>query len=109
MPEHRLLADEHISSTVVSKLNSYGIDAVHVTEAGLKGKSDEEIAEYAAENCRIILTMDDDFKEISRKKTGVLYITKRMRKRRAAEEIMKVLNSITMEELRGELIHIPWK
>jgi len=62
MPEHRILADEHISKTVVAKLKSYGIDTVHVTEENLRGSPDTELAQFAFEEERIILTRDDDSK-----------------------------------------------
>ncbi|MFB6100286.1 MAG: DUF5615 family PIN-like protein [Candidatus Nanohalobium sp.] len=109
MPEQKILADEHISRTVVSKLSSYGIDTVHIEDVGLRGSSDEYIADYAAENGRIVLTRDDDFKQLADSKgVGVLYLTKRLRKDRTAEEVMKVMNSMTMQGLEGEIIHLPW-
>jgi len=109
MPEHRILADEHISKTVVAKLKSYGIDTVHVTEENLRGSPDTDLAQFAVEEGRIILTRDDDFKNISNdQKVGVLYFTKRLSKKQTTAEIMKVLNTIPMDELKEELIHLPW-
>ena len=110
MPEHRVLADEHISKTTVSKLNSHGINTVHVTEQNLRGSPDTELAEYASREKRIILTRDDDFKQIAREKQiGALYFTKRLPKKQTTAEIMKVLNKIPMKQLQKELIHLPWK
>jgi len=40
MPKHRILADEHISKTVVKRLDSYGIDIIHVDQLEMKDASD---------------------------------------------------------------------
>ena len=110
MPEHRILADEHISKTIVSKLNSYGIDAVHITEENLRGSPDTDIAEYASKQNRIVLTRDDDFRKLSDEQNiGVLYLTKRLTKKQSAAEVMKVLNMMSMDEIQNEIIHLPWK
>ena len=55
MPEPQLLADEHIPKTVVKRLNSFGIDAIHVDGRDLKGTSDEDLYELAASEGRAIL------------------------------------------------------
>ena len=110
MPEQKILAGEHISRTVVSKLNFYGIDTKHLNDAGLRGSSDQEIARYAHEEGRLVLTKDDDFKKLAEEEgVGVLYFTKRLHKDKMTEEIMKVMNSMTMKQLSGQTIHLPWK
>ncbi len=60
----KFLADENISPTSVDYLRRLGFDAIHVREVGLKGKSDEEIMDYASKENRILLTLDRDFADI---------------------------------------------
>jgi predicted nuclease of predicted toxin-antitoxin system len=86
MPEHRVIADEHIAKSVVRRLESYGIEASHIDEADLKGKSDHEIIGFAEEENYLILTRDDDFKQIAvdRSSIGILYLTRRLRKKKTA-------------------------
>ena len=110
MHEPRLLADEHIPKTVVKRLDSFGIDAVHVDEIGLKGTSDEELYAFAASEGRAVLTMDSDFRAVAEEMDGpgMLYVTKRVPSRTMASEVMRVFNSMTMQDLRSETIYLPW-
>jgi len=57
----RFLADMGVSSRTVAWLRDNGHDAVHVRELGLQRASDAEILRKAAEDTRIVLTMDLDF------------------------------------------------
>ena len=70
----------------------------------------KEFMKGAEENSYVILTRDDDFKEIasSNDNIGILYLTKRLRKKKTASEVIKVLNSMNMNQLKGQVIHIPW-
>ena len=110
MPEPRLLADEHIPKTVVKRLNSFGIDTVHVDGRDLKGTSDADLYEFAASKGRAILTMDSDFRELAHERSGpgVLYFTKRVPNRKMASEVVRVFNSTTMQDLKSEIIYLPW-
>ena len=111
MPEPQLIADEHIPKTVVKRLNSFGIDAVHVDGGDLKGTSDEDLYELAASEGRAILTMDSDFRELVEEKSGpsVLYFTKRVSNRKMASEVVRVFNSTTIQDLKSETIYLPWE
>lgn len=110
MPEHRILTDEHISKTVVKRLNSYGIDVISVNQAGLKGSNDSQLSKYAKENKRSILTRDDDFRKLAEEnKVGVILQTKRQTKKQTASDVIKVLNRIPPEQLQEEVVYIPWK
>jgi len=42
-------------------LEKRGLDVIRVSDAGLKGEKDENIAKYAVKNHMIILTLDTDF------------------------------------------------
>jgi predicted nuclease of predicted toxin-antitoxin system len=60
---YRLLLDENVERSVATRLADDGHDVERVAdvpELG-KGTSDEQIAAYADENGRVLLTYDDDF------------------------------------------------
>ncbi|MFO7793907.1 MAG: DUF5615 family PIN-like protein [Candidatus Nanohaloarchaea archaeon] len=110
MPDHKLLADEHISKTVVKRLEAYGIDVVHIQDLDMKGVGDMKLVEYAQEHDRSILTRDDDFRKLSEEnQVGVILQTKRQSKKRTASDVIKVLNSISVDQLKNEIVYIPWR
>ncbi len=109
MPNHSLLADEHIPKTVVQRLDSYGIEVLHVEDIGMKGASDPELIKYALENDYSILTRDDDFRKLGEEnQVGVILQTKRQSKKQTASDVIKLLNSVSVEELESEVFYIPW-
>ena len=109
MPNHSLLADEHIPRTVVQRLDSYGIEVLHVEDIGMKGASDPELINYALENNYSILTRDDDFRKLGEEnQVGVILQTKRQSKKQTASDVIKLLNSVSVEELESEVFYIPW-
>jgi len=111
MPEPRILADEHIPKSVVKRLTSAGIDAIHVDDADLKGKTDTEIASYANKTNRAIVTLDNDFKhliETGQTDTTILYFTRRTSRKQMADNILTVFNHIPLNKLHGQIIHLPW-
>ena len=109
MPNHSLLADEHIPKTVVQRLDSYGIEVLHVEDIGMKGASDPELIKYALENNYSILTRDDDFRKLGEEnQVGVILQTKRQSKKQTASDVIKLLNSVSVEELESEVFYIPW-
>src|SRR3989338_4182484 len=60
----KFLLDMPISQTVASWLKGRGFDSVHAREIGLSRASDTDILKRAAQEKRIILTMDLDFPAI---------------------------------------------
>lgn len=57
----RLLVDENISPRVAVLLRESGIDATHVFDHGLGGRSDVEVSEVAVRENRTIVSADSDF------------------------------------------------
>ena len=109
MPNHSLLADEHIPKTVVQRLESYGIEVLHVEDLGMKGASDPELIKYALENDYSILTRDDDFRKLGEdNQVGVILQTKRQSKKQTTSDVIKLLNSVSVKELESEVFYIPW-
>ena len=62
-----LYADEQFPKEVVAKLRLLGHDVLTVQEAGNRGDSDEQVVEFAAQQNRIVLTLNRrDFIRIHR-------------------------------------------
>jgi len=55
------LADENVQPSVVRALVERGVDIVGAVDAGLGGALDTEVARFAAEQGRIVLTHDRGF------------------------------------------------
>jgi predicted nuclease of predicted toxin-antitoxin system len=62
----RLFLDENLSAQLVARLNSLGHNAVCAYDAGLCGKSDKEIREFAIQQDRVLITLDADFADLMR-------------------------------------------
>ena len=73
-----LLADENIHPGVVAYLQRAGFNIISVREAGLGGKSDSLILQFAADQGRVVLTHDSDFGRLKfltdSKLTGIIYL-----------------------------------
>lgn len=61
----RLLLDENLSPRLASALSEWFPGSKHVRDVQLKGQSDHQIWEFAAENGYTIVTKDDDFRALS--------------------------------------------
>ena len=60
----QLLVDENVPVSVVEWLKNKGLNVRRVSEVGLKGVENGEIARYAIKNDVVILTLDTDFAHI---------------------------------------------
>lgn len=61
----KLLLDENLSRRLVPMRASVYPDSQHVEHLGLQGQSDIEIWRYAAEHGFVIVSKDDDFRQLS--------------------------------------------
>ena len=98
-----------VARRVVEWLRANGHDAVHLREQGLKRLPDSDIFKKAAEEQRIILTVDLDFGEIialsGTHSTGVIIF--RLRNTRTLHVIarlQKVLETSTVDLLTGAVV-----
>lgn len=62
----RCFLDENLSPQLAVRLNAYGYDVICAYDAGLCGKSDEAIREFAAQQNRVLITLDSDFADLMR-------------------------------------------
>lgn len=73
-----LLADENIHPTVIETLRTQGKDVLTVREAGLGGRSDEEVLHLAENQGRVVLTHDSDFGRLTVQRglavPGIVYL-----------------------------------
>lgn len=61
----RLLFDQNISFRIIRLLSNSFPDCKHVSEVGLKGKSDTEIWKFAKLHNFVIVTFDADFYDMA--------------------------------------------
>lgn len=57
----KLLLDQGLPRTTVSKLKDAGWDTIHTQDVGLERAADSNILEYARDQGRTIVTLDADF------------------------------------------------
>lgn len=57
----RFYADEQVAKAIVRGLRQRGVDVLTVSQAGMRGASDEEHLALAGKEGRVIFTQDDDF------------------------------------------------
>jgi predicted nuclease of predicted toxin-antitoxin system len=60
-----LLFDENLAARLVTNLADLYPGALHVSDCGLAGRSDQAIWQYAGEHGFVIITKDDDFQRFS--------------------------------------------
>ena len=56
-----VLADENVHMDIVTGLRQRGIDLITALEAGLVGRKDEEVLEYAEKHELLLISGDKDF------------------------------------------------
>ena len=62
----RVLLDENLSAQLIPRLTASGHDAICAYDAGLCGKSDEEVRGFALGQRRVLITLDADFADLRR-------------------------------------------
>lgn len=61
----KLLFDENLSRRLVPALASSYPESQHVDQVGLSGRPDQDIWRYAAHHGFVIVSKDDDFRQLS--------------------------------------------
>ncbi|MCF7995525.1 MAG: DUF5615 family PIN-like protein [Chromatiaceae bacterium] len=62
----KFLLDANIPRSATRLMRDQGQDTVHVSDTPLRGAVDEEIAQYARSEQRIVVTRDLDFADVRR-------------------------------------------
>lgn len=60
-PTIQFYTDERVAKVVVQGLRQRGVDVQTVSEAGLRGASDQDHLSWAYQHQRVLLTQDTDF------------------------------------------------
>ena len=61
----KLLFDENLRRRLVPALAQFYPESEHVGQVGLQGRSDQETWQFAAQNGFVIVSKDDDFRQMS--------------------------------------------
>lgn len=91
----KLLLDQGLPRTTVSKLKAVGWDTVHTQDVGLERASDSGILEYARDQGRSVITLDADFHALLAVKNELSPSVVRIRQ-----------EGLTGSELANLLLHI---
>lgn len=107
----RFLADMGISTRSVTWLRNQGYDIIHLSEQGLQCMPDEDIFKKAADEKRVILTMDLDFGQIvAASKTTlpsiVVFRLSDERSENVSKRLKELLNKCSDDMMEGSIISV---
>jgi predicted nuclease of predicted toxin-antitoxin system len=111
----KFLVDEDLPRSTAQVLKEMGFTALDVRDCGLRGKSDEEIFDYAQKENALILTGDRGFGSILRFKPGtycgivVANFPNEISVSELNYHIRIALNKLTDDDLNGNLVIIDLK
>lgn len=93
----RFLLDENVPKGIYTEMVKRGYDVVHILFLK-RGLRDREIIEIANEESRMIITLDEDFIQLSKLiETGVILIRKKFRRDEIPELVSIIEKIITLE------------
>jgi len=110
--EIRILADENVPVAVIQRLRALGIDANSVVETDYRGIDDESLLKLCGDEELTLLTADKkDFFRLHEEMdhAGIIIVTKRMQIGRILSEVMKVVDSLSREDIANRVQTIPWR
>ena len=108
----RLLVDEDLPRSLVQSLRDAGIEAQHVVDLGLRGRSDDEIFEHALAGKLALLSADMGFGNILRYPLGshsgivVARFPNELSTHALADAVIEALRHLTEKDLHGSLVII---
>jgi predicted nuclease of predicted toxin-antitoxin system len=107
---YRILADENLEPPTVRQLRKLGHDVERVVDVLETGVSDEQVAEYAEEDNRLILTYDDDLiEETDMSITGVLLqVDGSLSAKEVGDIVHEMSEYIKQDEVRLEYVSRNW-
>ncbi len=110
----RILIGENMPASIAEWLKKKGLNAVRLSEIGLKGAKDHDIAKYAAKHHMTILTLDIDFAHIYYTLfrgviTVIVIKAQPPTPTNITETLNTALNKIKLEEHKRKLIIISKK
>jgi predicted nuclease of predicted toxin-antitoxin system len=106
----RLLADEDVPMSTVEMLRREGFEVLDVREVGLRGKTDDEVFDFAQQEQAVILTGDVGFGNLLRYPLGthagiiVVHYPNEMSCSAINGEIRAACAALTEAEMKGALM-----
>ncbi len=106
----RFLIDENLPYSLVASLVAAGLEAEHVRDVGLRGKSDEEVLAYAVAHGMALLSRDSGFANILKYPLGshggiaVLRYPNELSVTGMVQSVTDALVSIRNEQIAGALL-----
>lgn len=106
----RFLVDEDLPRSLAAALSTAGFEAIHVTDAGLRGRSDAEVLAEAIRQSRALVTGDVGFSNLLRFPLGehagvvVLRFPTEISVAALNSAAVAALTSLTAEEIAGSLV-----
>ena len=108
---YRILADENIEPPTVRQLRKLGHDVERVVDALETGASDDEVAEYAEREERLVLTYDDDLIEkvdMSGSSGVLLQTDDEMTTKEVGDIVHEISEYIEQRDLKLEYVSRNW-
>ena len=104
-----LLLDENVADETAAYLRRMGLDVVTVKEAGLAGVEDPEVAQFATETGRVLVTFNYDFANMTSVFPSHVRGIIRLRVSRQAPEVVnsvlgEFLNVHSISDVLGQLV-----
>jgi predicted nuclease of predicted toxin-antitoxin system len=102
----RIKLDENLSRHLAASLTELGHDVATAAEEGLLGKDDREVGAAAAQEGRLVFSMDLDFADLRRFPPGqhpgiVVFRPRSMGPRSVLDFVMAFLRSAENQDLAG--------
>ena len=104
------LVDEDLPRSTAKIIRTKGFEVLDVRDCGLKGKSDEEIFEYAQKKKAVILTGDMGFGNLLRFPVGshagivIAHFPNELPTSEINRQIIVAFDSLTENDFKGNLI-----
>ena len=109
MSSVRYYVDEHVGSAIVRGLRRRGVDVITVTEAGMRGRSDEAQLEFALQAGRATFTQDRDFLRIAASgipHAGIVYAPQGAPIGAVIGGLLLIYNVLSAEEMTDSVEYI---
>ena len=105
-PTIQFYTDEHVAKAVVQGLRQRGVDVQTVSEAGLRGASDQDHLSWAYQHQRVLLTQDTDFLRLHASglpHAGIVYAPQGTSVSEMVRGLMLIHQILKPEEMAGHV------
>lgn len=109
MEEIKFYFDEHIHGRVADGLRRRGVDVLTAQEAGRCGLSDDEQLAFAAQQGRVMVTMDADYLVIvaqGKPHAGITYVQPRTAIGKLINELLLLHGALTPDEMKNHVEYL---